>query len=236
MRLLVIGGSDAGISAGLRARELDPTTDVTLLVADRYPNYSICGIPHHVSGEVPDWRHLAHRTSSDLADAGLQVRPDHRATRIDPDRHTVTATTPGGTVTLDYDRLVIGTGAIPARPPINGLDRLGPAGGVHVLHTMDDTFALLDSIRERGARTVVIVGAGYIGLEMADALTIRGLRVILLEQLDQVMPTVCTPTTGSSTGRCTSHWAPPPTNKAAPRAPTPSTAPPPSPAASAPRP
>jgi NADPH-dependent 2,4-dienoyl-CoA reductase/sulfur reductase-like enzyme len=190
MRLLVIGGSDAGISAGLRARELDPTTDVTLLVADRYPNYSICGIPYHVSGEVPDWRNLAHRTSADLADAGLHVRPDHRATHIDPDRHTVTATTPDGTLTLDYDRLVIGTGAVPALPPIDGLDRLGPADGVHVLHTMDDTFTLLDSIQKRDAQTAVIVGAGYIGLEMADALTTRGLHVTLLEQLDQVMPTI----------------------------------------------
>ncbi|WP_426513402.1 hypothetical protein ACPPVO_24005 [Dactylosporangium sp. McL0621] len=64
MRLLVIGGSDAGISAGLRARELDPTADVTLLVADRHPNFSICGIPYHVSGDVPDWRNLAHRTTA----------------------------------------------------------------------------------------------------------------------------------------------------------------------------
>ncbi len=62
MRLLIIGGSDAGVSAGLRARELDATAEVTLLVADHYPNFSICGIPNHVSGDVPDsYRHLRHR-------------------------------------------------------------------------------------------------------------------------------------------------------------------------------
>jgi NADPH-dependent 2,4-dienoyl-CoA reductase/sulfur reductase-like enzyme len=64
MRLLVIGGSDAGISAGLRARELDPSVEVSLLVADAYPNFSICGLPYYLSGDVPDWRDLAHRTTS----------------------------------------------------------------------------------------------------------------------------------------------------------------------------
>ncbi|MDG6106131.1 FAD-dependent oxidoreductase [Dactylosporangium aurantiacum] len=190
-RLLIIGGSDAGISAGLRARELDPTVDVTLLVADRYPNFSICGIPYHVSGDVPDWHHLAHRTTTDLETAGLHLRLEHRATAIHPDMNTVTATAPdGGSTVFGYDRLVIGTGAVPATPPIDGLDRLGPADGVHVLHTMDDTFAILRTITERRARQAVIVGAGYIGLEMAEALTTRGLTVTVLEQVDQVMPTL----------------------------------------------
>ena len=66
MRLVAIGGSDAGISAALRARELDPRSDVTVIVADEYPNFSICGIPYYVSGEVTHWRNLAHRTAADL--------------------------------------------------------------------------------------------------------------------------------------------------------------------------
>ena len=192
MRLLIVGGSDAGITAGLRARELDPSVDdVDLLVADNYPNFSICGIPYHVSGDVPYWRELAHRGPDDLARAGLTLHLDHRATAIDPDTHTVTATTPdGATAVFDYDRLVIGTGAVPALPPVNGLDQLGPADGVHVLHSMDDMFAILSSLEQRKPRSAVIVGAGYIGLEMAEALTTRRLHVTLLEQLDQVMPTI----------------------------------------------
>lgn len=191
MRLLVIGGSDAGISAGLAARERDPSAEVTLLVADRYPNFSICGIPYHVSGDVPYWRSLAHRSASDLTQAGLNLHLDHRATAIDPDAHTVTVTTPeGSTVGFAYDRLVIGTGAVPALPPINGVDQLGATDGVHVLHSMADMFAVVQSLEERQAKTAVIVGAGYIGLEMAEALTTRGLAVTLLEQLDQVMPTI----------------------------------------------
>ena len=70
MDLVVIGGSDAGISAGLRARELDPDCRVTLIVADEYPNFSICGIPYLISGDVVDRRELAHRTYADLVDAG----------------------------------------------------------------------------------------------------------------------------------------------------------------------
>jgi len=68
----VIGGSDAGVSAGLRARELDRGVEVTLLVADAYPNYSICGLPYYLSGEVADWRALAHRSIGELEAAGIQ--------------------------------------------------------------------------------------------------------------------------------------------------------------------
>jgi NADPH-dependent 2,4-dienoyl-CoA reductase/sulfur reductase-like enzyme len=94
LRLLVIGGSDAGISAGLRARELDPSVEVTLLVADAYPNFSICGLPYYLSGDVGDWRSLAHRTRADLQGAGLQLLLDHTAHAIDPAAKQVTATDP----------------------------------------------------------------------------------------------------------------------------------------------
>ena len=117
MRLLVIGGSDAGISAGLRARELDSSVEVTLLVADAYPNYSICGLPYYLSGDVPDWRSLAHRTSADLQAAGLRLLLDHTAHAIDPAAKQVTVTSQDGERQLGYDQLVIATGAVPVRPP-----------------------------------------------------------------------------------------------------------------------
>jgi NADPH-dependent 2,4-dienoyl-CoA reductase/sulfur reductase-like enzyme len=186
VRVVIIGGSDAGISAGLAAREHDPTAEVSLLLADGYPNFSICGLPYHVAGDVPDWRQLAHRTVDDLEDAGLQLLLNQRATSIDPATHTVAA---GGTA-LGYDKLIIATGAVPAIPPINGLDQLDATHGVHVLHSMDDMFHVQHSLQQRRARTAIIIGAGYIGLEMTEALTARGLHVTLLEQADQVMPTI----------------------------------------------
>ena len=193
MHLIAIGGSDAGISAALRARELDPSVDVTVVVADAYPNFSICGIPYYVSGAVSDWRHLAHRSRADLEATGMQLRLDTLATAIDVQRHEITVTT-GSDVDehLSYDALVVGTGARPVRPPIGGLRGAGALGrndGVHLLHSMGDTFELMESL-ERGPRRAIIVGAGYIGLEMAEGLVARGIAVTQIEQMPEVLPTV----------------------------------------------
>jgi NADPH-dependent 2,4-dienoyl-CoA reductase/sulfur reductase-like enzyme len=185
MRLLIVGGSDAGISAGLRATELDPGVEATLLVADRYPNYSICGLPFYLSGETPDWRQLAHRTRDDLERAGLSLRLDTRAVGIDVDAHRLAAVTETGRAEhLDYDQLVVATGAVPARPPIDGLDR----PGVHLLRTVDDARTVAADLD--AAARVVIIGGGYIGVELADAMTHRDLEVTLLEMADEVLTTV----------------------------------------------
>ena len=192
--IVAIGGSDAGISAALRARELDPTAEVTVVVADAYPNFSICGIPYYVSGEVTHWTKLAHRTAADLAATGMRVITDTSATRINVDEHTLDVLDSAGTPQqLSYDALIVGTGAISTRPPISGLsgpDALGPDDGVHLLHSMGDTFAVMESLQQRNPATAAIVGAGYIGLEMAEALTARGIRVTQIEALPEVLPTV----------------------------------------------
>ena len=194
MRLVMIGGSDAGISAALRARELDPGTDVTVVAADAYPNFSICGIPYYVSGEVTHWRNLAHRTAGDLEATGMRLRLDATARRIDLAARKLAVTGPNGADDmLGYDKLIVGTGAVPIRPPIGGLafpDALGPGDGVHLLRSMGDTFAVMRTLEQAAPATVLIVGAGYIGLEMADALATRGLSVIQMEQLPEVLPTV----------------------------------------------
>ncbi|HEU4423330.1 MAG TPA: FAD-dependent oxidoreductase [Pilimelia sp.] len=191
MDLVIVGGSDAGIAAALRVRELDPRVEVTVLVADGYPNYSICGIPYHISGEVPDARTLAHRSIAELEATGMRLRLDTTATAIDPTAKRVTLRDPAGVVDeVAYDRLIVATGAAPQRPPIDGLDTLGPQQGLHVLHTMGDTFAVTATLARRRPSTAAIVGAGYIGLEMAEALTTRGLRVTIVEQLPQVLSTV----------------------------------------------
>ena len=194
MHLVMIGGSDAGISAALRARELDPAAEVTVVLEDAYPNFSICGIPYYLSGEVAHWRNLAHRSLGDLEAAGMRLRLDTTARRIDvPGRKLLITSADGGEELLGYDKLIVGTGAVPVRPPIGGVagpGALGPAEGVHLLHSMGDTFAVMATLEQAAPASAVIVGAGYIGLEMADALTVRGLQVTQMEQLPEVLPTV----------------------------------------------
>ena len=185
--IVIIGGSDAGISAALRAKEIDPGLEVTVAVADRYPNFSICGLPFYLSGEVKDWKTLAHRTTADIENEGIQLLLDHMAEAIEPDKKRIRISAKNGqSGTLEYDRLVIGTGAVSVEPDIEGLD----LPGVFTLRWMDDSFAMQRYLTEQQPQSAVIIGAGYIGMEMADALVYRGLKVHVVEYLDSVLTTV----------------------------------------------
>lgn len=167
---------------------------MTVVVADAYPNFSICGIPYYISGEVTDWHNLAHRTVADLEATGMRLRLDTTARRIEVGQHQLLVTTPDGADELvPYDALIVGTGATSVRPPIEGLigpDALGVDQGVHLLHSMGDTFEVVATLEEASPASAIIVGAGYIGLEMAEALVARGLKVTQIEQLSEVLPTV----------------------------------------------
>ena len=186
-RILTIGDSDAGISAALRAREIDPEVEVTVVVADQYPNFSICGLPFYLSGEVEDWKTLAHRTAADIENEGIQLLLNHTATEIHPNQKRVKVVAAnGGSKSLDYDRLLIGTGAVSVEPDIEG--RQMPGG--FTLRWMDDSFAMQRYITEQKPQSAVIIGAGYIGMEMADALTCRGLKVTVVEYFDSVLTTL----------------------------------------------
>ncbi len=185
--LLIIGGSDAGISAALRARELDSSVDVTVVVADAFPNYSICGLPFLFSGEVTDWRQLAHRTAEEITREGIRLLLNHMAQSIDPIQKTVQVVDQAGEIQqLQYDRLIIATGAVPIRPKIEGVD----LPGVYFLRSMADSFALERHLTTRKPLSAVIIGGGYIGLEMADALTLRGLAVTVLDRSKSILKTV----------------------------------------------
>jgi NADPH-dependent 2,4-dienoyl-CoA reductase/sulfur reductase-like enzyme len=96
MRLVIIGGSDAGISAALRAREIDPGSEVDMIVADGYPNFSICGLPFYSSGEVSDWRTLAHRTRREIEASGVVLHLNEQAVEIDSTARTVSTILEGG--------------------------------------------------------------------------------------------------------------------------------------------
>ena len=180
-RLLVVGGSDAGITAARRARDLAPAWEITVVLADAFPNYSVCGLPFLLSGEVADAERLAHSRDFD----GLDLRPDTRVTGFDLAARSLQACDRHGReVPLAWDRLVIATGARPVVPELPGAN----LPTVHLLRSMNDGLRLLAALD--GAHRVVIVGGGYIGLEEADAMTRRRLEVTVISRSPQVLPTL----------------------------------------------
>jgi NADPH-dependent 2,4-dienoyl-CoA reductase/sulfur reductase-like enzyme len=155
--------------------------DVAVVLADAFPNYSICGLPFYVSGETVDWRQLAHRTEF----PGIELLCNRVAESIDAARKVVIIRTPEGiTQTLAYDKLIIATGAKPLIPDVPGIEH------VHPLHTMADSFKVHEKVTSGKVRRAAVVGVGYIGVEMADALTHRGIEVELIGRSRSVLPTV----------------------------------------------
>lgn len=183
MRIRIIGGSDAGISAALRAREVDPNADIGVFLADDFPNFSICGLPFFLSEETPDWHNLAHRTQFD----GIAIRKSQPVKDIDLSQKTIAVPVRNGIVeSVPYDKLIIATGAVPVRPAIAGAD----LPGVFELHTMNDSFDVKKHVEESNAKSALIIGAGYIGVEMADALSHLGMRTTLVGRSRVVFPSV----------------------------------------------
>lgn len=151
------------------------------------PNFSICGIPYLLSGEVTQPGDLAHRKAADIEGQGIRLLLEHRATRIDPDARRVEVQRPNGILTqLTYDKLLLGTGAVSIRPNLPGTD----LPGVFPLRWMGDTLRLAALLDERRPQRALIIGGGYIGMEMAEALTHRGLAVTVIEAMPSVMTTL----------------------------------------------
>lgn len=139
-RLLIIGGSDAGLSTALRACELDPSITPLMVLKDEYPNFSICGLPFYLSREVPDYWHLAHRTRAEIESLGIKVQTSTRALSIDPKRKTCRLRTPNGAEEyVGFEKLVIATGAKSLVPEIDGLS----LPGVFFLRWMDEARSVI---------------------------------------------------------------------------------------------
>jgi NADPH-dependent 2,4-dienoyl-CoA reductase/sulfur reductase-like enzyme len=172
-RLVVIGGDAAGMSAAAQARRLRPADlEIVVLEQGEDVSYSACGIPYWIGGLVPERDALIARSPAQFAAQGIEVRTGTRAADIDLEAGTVG--TDGGD-RLGYDHLVVATGGRPPRPPIPGLD----ADGVHGVHRLADG-ADIRAALAAGARRAVVLGGGYIGLEMAEVLLHRGLSVTVV--------------------------------------------------------
>ena len=175
MRLAVIGGQGAGLSAASRARRVDPSLEIVVLEKGDTISYVACALPYYVEGRVPSEADLVIHTADDFQrERGIEVRT---ATTVQEIRHARRELLLSGGERLAYDRLVIATGARPDRtvfgskPPMNAFH----------LHTLEDARRLRGFLETSRPRRAVVIGAGYIGLEIADVLRARGLDVTVLE-------------------------------------------------------
>lgn len=189
-RLVVIGGDAAGMSAASQARRLKAPEELEIVAFERghFSSYSACGIPYWVGGDVGTRDELIARSPEEHRARAIDLRMRTEVTAIDvPGRRVLARDLEAGTETwTDFDKLVVATGARPRRPALPGID----APGVHGVQTLDDGQALLDSLDATPGRRAVVVGAGYIGVEMAEALLNRGYEVTVLHRGEQPMATL----------------------------------------------
>ena len=184
MRVVIVGGVAGGMSAATRLRRLDADASITVLERSGHVSFANCGLPYFVGGLIEEEEDLTLQTPEQLfARFRLDARVDSEVVAIDRVGHTVTArsTITGAETVVGYDKLVLSTGAAPVRPPIPGYDR------VRTLRTVEDAARLLSDV-DVAPSTAVVIGAGFIGLEMAENLVVQGIDVTIVEATPQVLP------------------------------------------------
>ncbi len=183
-RLAIVGGDAAGMSAASVARRRDRDLEIVAFERGPYTSYSACGIPYYVGGVVEEADRLISRSPEEHRAKGIDVRTRCEVVAIDLGARRLTVRSAAGEESeAPFDQLVVATGAAAVRPPIPGAEAIEPAQTV-------DAAERLRAALERGGDSAVVVGAGYIGLEMAEAFVERGMRVTMIEQAQQVMATL----------------------------------------------
>lgn len=185
-RIVIIGAHAAGVDAASAARRTDRTAEITLITKQKQAGYSPCGIPFVLGRHIPSFGKLIVFPPSYFRMMKLKLMLETTATSIDTENRTVAIQDKTGTQkTLQYDSLIIATGAYPFVPPIKGREK----PGVYVLRTIEDGKKIDQAITD-GARTAVVMGAGLIGIETAVACQERGLKTTVVELLPQILPTM----------------------------------------------
>ncbi|MFF5563963.1 FAD-dependent oxidoreductase [Streptomyces sp. NPDC012623] len=189
-RMVVVGGDAAGMSAASQARRARGPEELEIVAFERghFTSYSACGIPYWVGGDVTNRDDLIARTPREHRERAIDLRMRTEVVELDVPGQRVRARdlSDGSESWTGFDKLVVATGARPVRPALPGID----APGVHGVQTLDDGQALLDTLAATEGRHAVVVGAGYIGVEMAEALLKRGYEVTVLHRGEQPMATL----------------------------------------------
>jgi NADH oxidase (H2O2-forming) len=172
------------VDAAAAARKTDRTAEVTLITEEKNAGYSRCGLPFVIGGQIPSFQNLIVFPPAYFQMMKLNLKTETKVTAINAQNKTIeTVDKTGKTETIPYDSLILATGANSFMPPIKGKEKQG----IHSLRTLEDGEKIEQAIRN-GAKTAVIMGAGLIGLEMAVALTERGLKTTVVELLPQILP------------------------------------------------
>lgn len=184
-RIVIVGGDGAGMSAASQAKRRDSSLQIAAFEKGPVVSYSACSIPYYVGGVARTTEELIARTPQAFADLGIDVRIDHEVTSLDLPNQRIQIRESGRRDTWQaYDELVLATGATPIVPSWPGVD----AQGIFAVKTLEDGRQIRHFIEQRQPHTAVVVGGGYIGLELAENLRIWGLETTLLEQQPQLMP------------------------------------------------
>ncbi|UWG47846.1 CoA-dependent NAD(P)H Sulfur Oxidoreductase [Halanaeroarchaeum sp. HSR-CO] len=185
-RYVIVGGNAAGMSAATRLRRLDESCEIVVFERDDHVSFASCGLPYHVSDTIPDAEQLVVESADDIGETfDLDIRTGHEVVDVDPEAQTITVESDGTRVDESYDDLVLTPGAEPIVPPIDGVH---DADGVYTLRSVDDAVSIRERVEESSVQRALVVGAGYIGLEMAENLHEAGLDVAIAEMEERVMP------------------------------------------------
>ena len=186
LKLVIIGGVAAGMSAAAKARRVNPDWEIVVYTDEEYISYAGCGLPYFIGGKFSDKNSLVARTIKEFAAQGITVKTRIKAEEIKHEsKEVVLRDLRNDRVFADhYDRLIIATGARPLVPPMEGID----LKGVFSLRTINDSLKIKDYLQKENPQKAVIIGGGYIGLEMAENLLENGCSISIIERAPHIIP------------------------------------------------
>lgn len=185
MKLIVIGGIAAGMSAASKLRRMDADAEIIVYEKGAFPTYGACGLPYYISDENDDHQKMIARTVEDFEAQNIQVKLKHEVVKVDFERQQIMVKNlETGSIWIDpYDRLMISTGTSPVVPPIPGINN----EHVSVLKTMEDGLHMKERLLKPNISDVTVVGGGYIGIEMAEGLRTLGKQVRVVEMAPRIL-------------------------------------------------
>lgn len=187
MKLVVIGGVAAGMSAASKLIRMNKDARIVVYEKGKTLSYGACGLPYYISGENDDYTKMIARTKEQFEEMGMEIFPQHEVVNIVPDKKQVMIKdiVKNEIITESYDKLMISTGTIPIIPPFPGVE----LSNIHVLKTLEDGIRLKEIANNLKIKDVVIVGGGYIGIEVVEAMLRLGKIVRVIELSDRILNT-----------------------------------------------